>query len=85
VTLTAFLQTVIGALGEAGVSYMLTGSLAAAFYAVPRATQGVDVVIETEQAGLDRLVARLLEAGRPPAPGTDLATLGQGLSTEVDL
>jgi predicted nucleotidyltransferase len=63
VTFTAFLQTVIGALDEAGVSYMLTGSLAAAFYAVPRATQDVDVVIETEQAGLDRLVARLLEAG----------------------
>lgn len=62
-TLTAFLQTVIGALDEAGVSYMLTGSLAAAFYAVPRATQDVDVVIETEQAGLDRLVNRLLEAG----------------------
>jgi len=63
VTLTAFLQTVIGALDEAGVSYMLTGSLAAAFYAVPRATQDVDVVIEAEQSGLDRLVGRLLGMG----------------------
>jgi hypothetical protein len=63
VTLTAFLQTVVEALDEAGVSYMLTGSLAAAFYAVPRATQDVDVVIETERAGLDRLVDGLLGAG----------------------
>ncbi len=62
-TLTAFLQTVIRALDEAGVSYMLTGSLAAAFYAVPRATQDVDVVIETEQEGLDRLVDGVLAAG----------------------
>ncbi len=42
---------------------MLTGSLAAAYYAVPRATQDVDVVIETEPPGLDRLVQGLLSAG----------------------
>ena len=41
----------------------MTGSLAAAFYAVPRATQDVDVVIEAEQSGLDRLVGRLPEVG----------------------
>jgi hypothetical protein len=63
VSLTAFLRRVVEALDQAGVSYMLTGSLAAAYYAVPRATQDIDVVIETEERGLDRLVQGLLSAG----------------------
>lgn len=42
---------------------MLTGSLASAFYAVPRATQDIDVVIEAEEAGVDRLIQGLLTAG----------------------
>lgn len=62
-SLTAFLQGVVRALDEAGVRYMLTGSLAAAFYAVPRATQDIDIVIETEQESLDHLVEALLAAG----------------------
>ena len=47
-SLTAFLQKVVEILDEAGVQYMLTGSLAAAYYAVPRATQDIDLVLETE-------------------------------------
>jgi len=85
VTLTTFLQTVIGALDEAGVPYMLTGSLAAAFYAMPRAIQDVDVVIETEQSGLDRLVGRLLKTGwyvdRDAADG---AWKGRGQFNAID-
>ncbi len=42
---------------------MLTGSLAAAYYAVPRATQDIDLVIETDEQGIDRLAQGLLEAG----------------------
>jgi len=63
VSLTAFLQSVVEVLDEAGVSYMLTGSLAAAFYAVPRATQDIDVVIETEEKGVERLMEGILAAG----------------------
>lgn len=62
-SLTAFLEKVVEVLEEAGIPYMLTGSLAAAFYAVPRATQDIDVVIETEEQGIGRLVQGLLEAG----------------------
>jgi hypothetical protein len=62
-SLEAFLRRVVEVLDEAGVAYMLTGSLAAAFYAVPRATQDVDVVVETELEGIDRLVQGFLAAG----------------------
>lgn len=62
-SLIGFLQRVVEALDAAGVQYMLTGSLAAAYYAVPRATQDIDVVIESEQEGLDRLIEGLRAAG----------------------
>jgi predicted nucleotidyltransferase len=62
-SLTAFLQRVVEALADAGVRYMLTGSLAAAYYAVPRATQDVDLVIEAEGEGMERLVQGLAAAG----------------------
>ncbi len=62
-SLAAFLRTVVEILDDAGVPYMLTGSLASAYYAVPRATQDLDVVIETEEPGIDRIVRSLLDAG----------------------
>lgn len=62
-SLAAFLQKLVEILDGAGVRYMLTGSLAAAYYAVPRATQEIDVVLETEAEGLNRLVRGLLTAG----------------------
>jgi hypothetical protein len=62
VSLTDFLGIVTQILDKAGVPYMLTGSLAAAYYATPRATQDVDVVIDTSEEGLGRLVRGLLDA-----------------------
>jgi predicted nucleotidyltransferase len=62
-TLATFLKKVVEILDEAAIQYMLTGSLAAAYYAVPRATQDIDIVLETEAEGVDRLVRGLLAAG----------------------
>ena len=62
-SLAAFLQKVVDILDEAGVQYMLTGSLAAAYYAVPRATQDIDLVLETEAEGVERLVGDLQAEG----------------------
>ncbi len=62
-SLAAFLRRVAEILDEAGVPYMLTGSLASAYYAVPRATQDLDVVIATEEPGIERIVQGLLTAG----------------------
>lgn len=62
-SITSFLQRVAGILESAGVPYMLTGSLAAAYYATPRATQDIDVVINTQEQGLEKLVQGFLDAG----------------------
>ncbi len=42
---------------------MLTGSLAAAYYATPRATQDIDVVVEASLGQLSDLVQKLTDAG----------------------
>ncbi len=62
-SLAAFLRRVAEILDEAGVPYMLTGSLASAYYAVPRATHDLDVVIAAEEPGIERIVQGLLTAG----------------------
>ena len=62
-SLTVFLRRVIEILDEADVAYMLTGSLASAYYAIPRATQDLDVVIATGKAGVEELVQGLQQAG----------------------
>ncbi|MEK9501884.1 hypothetical protein [Gaopeijia maritima] len=71
-TLTSFLRKTARILDEAGVPYMLTGSLAAAYYATPRATQDVDVVIDTSEAEVGRLVDLLLAEGLYVDRGTAL-------------
>lgn len=62
-SLRAFLGRVVRVLDEADVPYMVTGSLAAAYYAAPRATQDIDVVIDAEKGGLERVVQGLLGLG----------------------
>jgi hypothetical protein len=63
VTLEEFLQRAVGILDETGVPYMVTGSLASAFYAVPRATQDLDFVFATDRAGVERMVQAFLDEG----------------------
>lgn len=43
-------------LEAAGIPYMLTGSMAANFYATPRMTRDIDVVIELREAEVERVV-----------------------------
>lgn len=62
-SLAALLQRVVDVLADAGVPHMLTGSLAAAYYSVPRATQDVDVVVALTEDGILRVVRALSQAG----------------------
>lgn len=62
-SLTAFLADVVRILDELDIPFMLTGSLASAFYGTPRATQDIDVVIDPDPTRIDVLVDHLLGAG----------------------
>jgi hypothetical protein len=50
------LRDVARRLDQAGIDYMLTGSLAMNFYAQPRMTRDIDVVMELSAADVDRVV-----------------------------
>ncbi len=49
------LKQVAGILEEVPVSYMLTGSFAANFYAVPRMTRDIDIVVEILNSDRDKV------------------------------
>lgn len=49
------LKDVCQRLEKAGIPYMITGSIAANLYAVPRMTRDIDIVIQVEKGGVSRL------------------------------
>lgn len=53
----AILHLVCGRLEAAGIAYMVTGSLAAAFYAQPRMTRDIDLVVELQMRDAARIPA----------------------------
>ena len=53
------LRDVCARLDGAGIAYMLTGSLAMSFYARPRMTRDIDLVIALEAPEVERLIGAL--------------------------
>src|SRR5688572_13686068 len=53
------LRDVCARLDGVGIAYMLTGSLAMSFYARPRMTRDIDLVVALETAETERLVGAL--------------------------
>jgi hypothetical protein len=51
------LTIVAGRLEAAGIAYMVTGSFAANYYAVPRMTRDIDLVVELSVGDADRFCA----------------------------
>jgi len=49
------LKSVAARLGGAGILYMVTGSMAANFYAVPRMTRDIDLIVELSEQDVDRV------------------------------
>jgi hypothetical protein len=49
------LKSVTAQLEGAGIAYMVTGSMAANFYAVPRMTRDIDLVVELSERDVDRV------------------------------
>ncbi len=62
-TVAALLRSLVGALDAAGIPFMLTGSLAAAFHGAGRATMDIDVVIDPTAAQLRAVVRALADTG----------------------
>ena len=62
-TAAALLRSLVAALDSAGVPFMLTGSLAAAFHGAGRATMAVDLVIDPTAPQLRALVRSLAGTG----------------------
>ena len=56
---TETIRRIVEALDRAGIPYMLTGSFASSYHGVPRASQDIDLVIETGEAELRLLVGLL--------------------------
>jgi len=50
------LKIVAERLEKAGISYMISGSVAANYYTIPRMTRDIDVVIELEQGDVEAFV-----------------------------
>lgn len=49
------LKIVLERLNNAGIEYMLTGSIALNYYVQPRMTRDVDIVINITEAGVDKI------------------------------
>lgn len=54
------LKSVSARLDAAGIPYMVTGSMAANFYATPRMTRDIDLVVELREGDVGRIVALFL-------------------------
>lgn len=50
------LKTVTGRLKTADIPYMITGSMAANYYTVPRMTRDIDLVVELSGPDVDRVI-----------------------------
>lgn len=86
-------------LGDAGLEYMVTGSVAAMVYGEPRLTNDIDIVLELEPARATELVALfpaeqfycppeevlLIEAGRPHHGHFNLINHATGYKADVYL
>ena len=59
----SLLRQVAAALGAAGVPFMVTGSVAAAYHGSPRATLDIDLVIDATEDQLRRVVAEMTHLG----------------------
>ena len=70
------LKTVAERLETAGLSYMVTGSMAVNYYAIPRMTRDIDVVVELSAEDADR-VCRLFEEDFYVDPGAVRRSIGE--------
>jgi hypothetical protein len=80
------LERVLGALRDASVPYMLTGSFASALHGAPRTTQDIDIVIAPNLGTLKALLAQFSDDAYYVGRDAALQAYGsEGLFNVVDL
>lgn len=62
-TIEALLRALVAALRAEGIPFMLTGSIAGAYYGAGRATMDVDIVIDPDASALQAFVDRVESTG----------------------
>lgn len=77
------LKLVAQRLDEAGIPYMVTGSMAIAFYAIPRMTRAVDLVVELSADDTNRLCALLASSEFYVDPDTVREAVGRHTTFNV--
>ena len=76
----SILTLVTERLDAVGIAYMPTGSIAAGYYAQPRMTRDIDLVVELEPADAERIAGAFhagvrLQCGyHAPSPGSRYST-----------
>jgi len=65
------LQEVTQRLAGAHISYMVTGSIAVSYYAVPRMTRDIDLVVELSSGDADRFCDLFLTGLTAPHVGDE--------------
>lgn len=60
---TAFLSALIALLDQAGIAHMVAGSLASTYYAAPRTTRDIDIVIDPTPAPFASFLQALASTG----------------------
>jgi hypothetical protein len=81
----AVLRDVTARLKEVGVQYMLSGSLALSFYATPRMTRDIDLVVDLRIADVDRVVSVLEPAYYVDAGLARRAAVDRGMFNAIHL
>jgi hypothetical protein len=54
-----FLHRLAALFDKAGIPYMIAGSIGSSFYGQPRATNDIDIVVDTDNAGLEKFLEML--------------------------
>ena len=74
-----FMKVVVRRLNAAGIPYMLTGSMAMTFYATPRMTRDVDVVVELSPQDTKRFSKQFTEDCYVDGDSVDAAVSRRGM------
>jgi len=75
----AFVKEIARRLEDAGVPYMVTGSLALAAYGIPRMTRDIDIVLDVAPQDAERLTALLEVFGYVDADAVRQAIARRGM------